>query len=398
MAGITQKEFPAAEVNSAAMPNSSLPIGPSQPQAASEMEGRSQAASEKALRYAALLAVAAILYIAQPMGIGVLLGTLTAFSFLPLYLRLANRWQRPVPAALFCVGLATLGVAVAFVGFSYLLVGRGMGLLRSLVAILQPDGAARNFVEALNSRLPLLGVRPGSIAQHIGNAATDISVRLAAIASLVAGATVSGLLGLFFLLITTYFVLQNWNSLVRRAEIMLPLNPRDTRMLFDEFRRVGRSVLLGTLLTGMAQGVLAGIGYYLTRIPESAFFGALTAVASLLPGVGTLLVWVPLGVYLLVTGHLGLGIVELLYGVLIVVGLSDYVLRPKLVGADSSMPLLLTFIALFGGLEVFGLIGLILGPVIMSLAIAILRIYEKEATRLRALETSASGGNLHKTL
>jgi predicted PurR-regulated permease PerM len=344
---------------------------------------------EKALRFSALIAVAIILFIAHPMGIGVLLGTLTAFSLLPFYLRLVIRWGRPVLAALVCVGLTTLGAAAVFAGFSYLLIGRGIGLLRGLVAGLSPGGAARIFFESINARLPLFGVHPGTIAQHIGNAAAEISERLAAIASRVAGAAFSGLLALFFLFITTYFVLQNWSSLTRRAEIMLPLKPRDTRALFDEFRRVGRSVLLGTVLTGMAQGLLAGIGYYLTGVPEAAFFGALTAVASLVPGVGTLLVWVPLGIYLLITGHLGLGLIELLYGAFIVGGLCDYVLRPRLVGGHGDMPALLTFLALFGALEVFGLIGLILGPVIMSLAVALLRIYEREATRRRAAEVSA---------
>jgi predicted PurR-regulated permease PerM len=344
---------------------------------------------EKALRFSALFAVAIILFIAHPMGIGVLLGTLTAFSLSPFYLRLVTRWERPVLAALFCVGLTILGGAAVFAGFGYLLIGRGIGLLRGLAAGLSPGGAVRNFFESINARLPLFGVHPGTLAQHIGNAAAEISERLADIASRVAGAAFSGLLALFFLFITAYFVLQNWSSLTRRAEIMLPLKPRDTRALFDEFRRVGRSVLLGTVLTGMAQGLLAFIGYYLTRIPEAAFFGALTAVVSLVPGVGTLLVWVPLGVYLLITGHVVLGVIELLYGAFVVGGLCDYVLRPRLVGGHGDMPALLTFLALFGALKVFGLIGLILGPVIMSLAVALLRIYEREATLRRAAEVSA---------
>jgi predicted PurR-regulated permease PerM len=206
---------------------------------------------------------------------------------------------------------------------------------------------------------------------------------------MVAGATFASLLSFMFVILSMYFVLQNWSSLTRRAEIMLPLNPRDTRALFNEFRRVGRSVLLGTVLTGLAQGVLAGLGYFVTGVPEAAFLGALTAVASLMPGVGTLLVWVPAGIYLILTGHGGFGVALLLYGATVVVLVSDYVIRPFLVGRESEVPPLLTFIALFGGLEAFGLVGLILGPVIMALAVALLRIYEREATLRRAAELSA---------
>jgi predicted PurR-regulated permease PerM len=136
-------------------------------------------------------------------------------------------------------------------------------------------------------------------------------------------------------------------------------------------------------MTGVAQGILAGLGFVVTKAPEPAFFGALTAVASLLPGIGTALVWLPIGIYLMLTGHVAMGVVEILFGTTVVVGFSDYVLRPWLVGREGEIPALLTFVALFGGLETFGLIGLILGPLLMSLSVALLRIYEREATRRR---------------
>lgn len=349
----------------------------------------------RALQIAALFAAGAILWVARPVAIGVLLGALTAFSLLPVYLRLCGAMKRRALAALTCVGLVALGIAGFLAGFGYLLIGRGIGLVRELGTLLLPGGAARLAIEHWNGRLPRLArldLHPASIAERIGSAAAEISVRMASIASLVAGTTFSGLLALFFLLVTCYFVLQDWSSLTRRAELMLPLNPRDTRALFDELRRTGRTVLLGTLLTGIAQGVLAGLGYLVTGVPEAAFFGALTGVASLLPGFGTLLVWVPAGIYLLLTDHAVLGIVELLYGALVVVGFSDYVLRPRLVGRHGDGPPLLTLIALFGGLEAFGLIGLVIGPVVVFVSLSLLRIYEREAMSRRAAEDAAGTG------
>ena len=93
---------------------------------------------------------------------------------------------------------------------------------------------------------------------------------------------------------------------------------------------------------------------------------------------GVVLIWVPAGLYLFAVGSPTMGIVELLWGALVVVGFSDYVIRPRLVG-DEEMPVILTFLALFGGLEVMGLIGLIAGPVVMALAVAVLRLYAREA-------------------
>jgi predicted PurR-regulated permease PerM len=94
--------------------------------------------------------------------------------------------------------------------------------------------------------------------------------------------------------------------------------------------------------------------------------------------IGTLLIWVPAGVLLIAAGHPVAGIFELSWGALVVGVFSDYFLRPKLVGGKGHIPTLLTFISLFGGVEVFGLMGLVLGPVIASVALAVLRTYDRE--------------------
>ena len=198
-----------------------------------------------------------------------------------------------------------------------------------------------------------------------------------------ASSTFIALLGLFFALLAMHAVLRHWPRIVSALVVVSPLRHEYTRLLLDEFRRVGRLTLLGTVLTGLAQGALATIGFWITGVPQAIFFGAATALASLVPAVGTLLVWVPAGLYLFASGHPAKAIIELVWGALIVVGFSDYVIRPRLVG-DEAMPALLTFIALFGGLEVLGLAGLIVGPVIMGLAVVVLRLYAREAKARRA--------------
>ena len=147
--------------------------------------------------------------------------------------------------------------------------------------------------------------------------------------------------------------LLHWGLAVGKLEAVLPLRPEHTRALLAAFRRAGRATLAGDGCHRGGPGALAGVGYWVTGVPEPVFFGIATAIASIVPAVGTLLVWVPAGVYLLISGHVTWGIVELAWGLLVVVGFSDYVIRPRLVG-DENMPLLLTFIALFGGLEVLG--------------------------------------------
>jgi len=191
-------------------------------------------------------------------------------------------------------------------------------------------------------------------------------------------ATASTLLGFFFALLAMHVTLLHWSWAVGKIETLLPLRPEHTRELLAAFRRAGRATLLGTVVTGLAQGSLAAIGYWATGVPEPAFFGFATAIASIVPAVGTLLVWVPAGIYLLLSGQVAWGVVLLAWGLLVVMALSDYVIRPRLVGGGGHGHPLLMLMALLGGIEVFGLAGLIVAPMLMSLFLAVLRIYERE--------------------
>jgi predicted PurR-regulated permease PerM len=354
--------------------------------------GISEKERERQWRALSVFAIAAcliIVWMAMPVGIGIFLGTLTAFALQPLYRNIRARTESANLAAGLCTALATIGIAVGMAGISYLLIGRGVGMTQSLLAAVGPNGAAQPYVEKFATKLTPF-ISPDDLTAKLHDAASNLVSRSALAAAVVAQATFTGLLGFFFAVLTIYFVLRNWSRIERRAEEMLPLDRRHTHALFEEFRVVGRTSLLGTVVAGIVQGVFATIGYWISGVPNAAFFGAATAVASLLPGVGTLLVWVPAGVYLMATGHVAHGILELAFGAVVVVGITDYVIRPRLVGGHGNMPALLTFASLFGGVEVFGLVGLVLGPLLMSVAVSLLRIYLREG----ALRNGAAGSTV----
>jgi predicted PurR-regulated permease PerM len=333
-----------------------------------------------------------VIWLAMPVSVGLLLGSLIAFAVEPYHAWLSRQWRRPALAAIVCVSVTML-VIIALLGWlGYLLVVRGIEMARAAQTLFAPDGPVREFVAKVAARFGIEDVGPETIMGKIGEAAGQLFSHAASIGGALASASIGALLGLFFGGLAMYATLRYWPVITAGLEANLPLDPHHTSALLEEYRRVGRGVLLGTVLTGLAQGLLAGIGYWATGVPQAAFFGALTAVASLLPGVGTLLVWVPAGVYLIFTGHTVAGVAELIYGAVVVVGVSDSILRPYLVGDSESTPVILTFIALFGGLELMGLIGLIVGPIVMSLAIAALRIYAAETGR-----TPASRGSRPRT-
>jgi predicted PurR-regulated permease PerM len=332
----------------------------------------------RAFSLLALAALVALVRLALPVAVGLFLGAILGFVLEPLYGRLRKRDVQAGPAALACTLGATAIIATTAVAVTTLLVTRGMSMLFALRVQIAPGGALRSFSEAQLARMNSLHVNVADVTERLENEVVSMGSRAAELAADLAGITFGGLLTLFFMALATYSVLRHWTDIVARVERVLPFERRHTHALLEEFRTVGREVLLGTVVTGLAQGVLAAIGYWVAGIREPAFFGALTALGSLIPGVGTLLVWVPIGVVRILTHHATSGLVELAYSALIVGIVSDYVIRPRLVGRRRNVPPILMFVALFGGVQVFGIIGLILGPVLVTLCVAVLRTYEKE--------------------
>jgi len=263
-------------------------------------------------------------------------------------------------------------------GVLYFVVIRAAVAAQRLAAGFQPRGAYLNLMRHIERLTVSLPFGPLNLTERVQTFAEEAATRLAQSLGVIAGATMGGALTLFFTVMTTYFVLRHWPEILSRAERMLPLHPKHTRVVLWEFQKVGKEVFIGTMLTGLAQGLLASIGYALAGVYDVALLATLTAICSLVPAVGTLLVWVPVGISLIVGERAGAGIFTFLWGGLVVVGLSDYVIRPLLVGGHGHVPTLLTFISLFGGIEVFGLLGLIIGPVIAAVALALLRTYDRE--------------------
>jgi len=331
-------------------------------------------AESRALMWLAVAALAVVVWLALPFAISLLLGALTGFVVEPLYKRLSRRTKRPVLSATILVAGTGAVVLAAAAGFLTLFITHLSGFMMTVRDELQNGGSAANNVTAWFARH---GFDLASVSSKLEAGVGEAATRAGAIAAAAAAGTFSLLLGLFFALLAMFLVLRCWPAMADAVEAAAPLQPAHTRAVLDEFRRAGKATLAGTVVTGLAQGILAGIGYWISGVPQPAFFGAATAFASLIPGVGTLLIWVPAGLYLIFTGHTGLAVLELVWCSVTVIGVSDYVLRPALVG-DEDTPAILTFIALFGGLEVFGISGLIVGPILMSIAVATLRLYVHE--------------------
>jgi len=325
-------------------------------------------------------AVVTIAWLVHPFATWLLLGALMGFTLQPVHERLTRWCRRPTLVSVAIVLAAGLAIVGSVVGFVSVFVTQAVALTTAVREGLKPGGALAAWVSTVTGWLGRFGLSPDALVERLRAAAGDIATGSASVAGTVASVTVWSLLGLFFALLTMHVILRHWARIIATLTEVSPLRREDTRALLEEFRTVGRITLSGTVLTGLAQGALGTIGFWVTGVPQPLFLGIATAIASLVPAVGTLLVWVPAGLYLLAIGSPGPAVLVLAWGALVVVGFSDYVIRPRLVG-DEGMPTILTFLALFGGLEALGLPGLIAGPVLMALAVAVLRLYAREARK-----------------
>lgn len=377
--------MPTGDAHPSEIPPSPLPPGEPVECGHGSIETGAAAVREErsALGWAAVAAVAVIAWLVRPVGVGILLGTLLAFALQPLFERLKCRLAAK-SAALTIVVASVLTLAGTVAGLAWLFVSKGTALTHEWIASLGPGGSGGGVVTSIGRLTRRIGVPPDELSTRARELAARAAAGAATVAEAIAAATASSVLGLLFAMLSMHFILRNWQALATRAQETFPLRPEYTASLFAEFRRVGRAALLGTVGTGVAQGVLATLGFLITGVPEPLFFGAATAVASLVPVAGAMLVWIPVGVVLIFVGHPVRGVLELVWGAAMIVLVAEYVIRPRLVGKGGHLPSVVTFTALLGGVEVFGLKGLIVGPVVMSLAIAVLRLYAAEARKRRA--------------
>lgn len=211
----------------------------------------------------------------------------------------------------------------------------------------------------------------------------QLSARGAAAAQAATGAMAAAgslLFQLVMMLIALFFFLLDGRRLVDWLETVSPLKNGQTGEILREFRRVSATVLTSSLVTAGVQTAAATAGYLIARVPAPLFFATVTFVAALIPAVGAAVVCLAAALLLLVTGHIWYALFLTLWG-LVVVGLSDNIVKPILVKRGMAIHGGVVFFALLGGLAVFGVVGLLLGPLIVSFFLALVRIYERDYGR-----------------
>lgn len=189
--------------------------------------------------------------------------------------------------------------------------------------------------------------------------------------------TFSALFSVLIVLYTLFFFLIDGDRLLFYVLYYLPLNDEDETKLLRRFTSVTKATLKGTAVIGVLQGTLAGAALYFAGIPSALFWAVAMMVLSVVPGIGTALVWIPAVIYLIVGGEYVTAAAVAIFCA-VVVGTVDNVLRPKLVGNDTQLHELLIFFSTLGGLLMFGFMGFVIGPIIAALFVTLWELYGDE--------------------
>jgi predicted PurR-regulated permease PerM len=179
----------------------------------------------------------------------------------------------------------------------------------------------------------------------------------------------------FMMLFLLFFLLRDGRQLLDRVVRLVPMEAQRRETLLKLIGDTTRAVVYGEVLTALAQGTLVGIGFAIAGLPSAVVFGVLAAVLALLPVGGAALVWVPVVIFLAMTSQWSWAVFMLIWGM--GVSVSDNLMRPLLISSRAPVSTLAVFVGVIGGISAFGMIGVIIGPVLLTVIAALLRFLDE---------------------
>lgn len=239
----------------------------------------------------------------------------------------------------------------------------------------------------LSRRLPswfpfadLLNPYRETIIGSIGAATSATGALLARSGSALTQGTLTFVINLFVMLYAMFFFILRGPQWIHELDSYLPLTDAEEHQIINRGLAVTRASLRGILGIGILQGFLIGLAFWVIGIEGAAFWGAIVAILSAVPGIGPPLIWIPAVMYLMLTDQTSQGVGLLIWGTL-VVGTVDNILRPRIVSKEARIPDLLILVSTLGGIAVFGATGIIIGPIVAAGLVTILDIYRHAFVR-----------------
>jgi predicted PurR-regulated permease PerM len=296
--------------------------------------------------------------------------------FYPIHQRIVALTNRPGWSALLST-VIVIAVIVLPLTLLTLVVAKEIGELAK--------NAQEFFRYLLDPSSPVIGWITSRLGRFAGANHIDpqeyLLDRLKNLSETIAGRTL-GLLGgvvgsifqAFLTVFTMYYLFRDGARIYDAMLNAIPLNVAETRKIFERTYEVIHASVYGVIVIAMIQGTLGGLAFAVLGLPSPVVWGVVMFFLAMIPMVGSSVVWIPTAIYLGVSGHLGKAVALALWGAL-VIGTIDNILRPKLVGERARLHELLIFFSVLGGLQVWGPLGLVLGPVMIAITLALFNIF-----------------------
>jgi predicted PurR-regulated permease PerM len=331
--------------------------------------------------FIALLALVTILFgwLLKPFVYPIFWAVVIAALFYPAYQFISRFFKNHTLSALVSVIIITLIILVPLLIVTTLLLRETLALYTSFNSSHgSVDGTVMNATEFLrnNSVARFFNINQQVISDNISKIGTYIGNFLfTSIKSLTQNSL--EFVALFIIMLySLFFFLRDGERLLGKLMLLSPLGSSRERSLYQKFTATASSMIRGTILIGTVQGALGGILLAIVGIQSAVIWGIIMVFASIIPGVGAALVWVPAGIYLLATHHIWQAIVVFIVGATLISTIDNF-LRPLLVGKEIKMHPLLILFSTLGGIALFGVSGFLIGPIITSLFITFWEMYEE---------------------
>jgi predicted PurR-regulated permease PerM len=330
-----------------------------------------------------LLLVYGCYLVMRPFFSEVFLAIVLSIVFYPAYSWLVSKTGRPTLSAWLCTIATGLLFLLPLTMLGVVISREMKHAMDTISAAIGPTGN----VEWFDRAIAFLGNQLGWDAQQTKD---FLQSRLAGVSSSILSNALRSIQGLgswifssIVTLVTMFFLFRGGGEVLEESKAWVPLPAHVMDSLFAETRVLMFANVYGVIAVALAQGILTGIGFWFTGLPSSAFWGAVAAILSILPLVGAGIVWLPGVLYLASTGNMTQAGILLVWSLLIV-SMADNVIRPIVLSESAQMNTAVMFFALLGGIEAFGLVGLFAGPIVFSLAIAVIKLLREYSNLLGA--------------
>jgi len=314
----------------------------------------------------------------QPFVAVLAWATVLVVAFYPVHRRLLARTKRPGTSALLSCLLVVVTILLPVTLIIFALVHEMSGFADNLKA---------NVSALLDPNSPVTGRFLNWLGQYVNveqlRSQDFLAERLKGMGGVLAGRTlgfVGGVVGvvveIFFVIFTMYYLFRDGHKIVNALPNVLPLERAQSEKILARTREVISASLYGVLVIASIQGALGGLMFWILGLPSPLVWAVVMTLLSMIPMAGAFIVWVPAAIFLAATGFWGKAIILTIWGAL-VIGTVDNFLRPKLVGEKPRLHELFIFFSVLGGLKVFGILGIVLGPVVLAITLALLDVFRQ---------------------